>query len=191
MFGKKFISKETRDWSDEQDDDGFVELTPTAPPDDLEDDLGIPIAFKEPKKEAVTVRDRLEKLSGVNVHTGDENLVSVRERLEDLKHQKRPVPKPLGPKFFPENQPSEEKKTITPESVMQGKIEKAMGNVEALQKKMHDSPSSYLSLFYDLKQAEKGFLDLLSEAEDKQVALSGTVMARIAKVKSKIRSVKL
>ncbi len=182
MF-KKFLSKETKDWG-HKDDDGFVELKARK---EVNEDLGIPMAFKEKRVEAGSVKDRLEKMTGVT-STPREEVVSVRDRLESLKERPKLVRRPIEPTFPDMNKKEEGKKVITPESVMQKKIEKAMSKIEEYKKKMHNSPNSYLSLFYDLKQAEKDFLTLLEEADSKSVTFSGTTLSRIEKVKKQIRA---
>ena len=117
---------------------------------------------------------------------GNDELVSVRERLEKLKDNPKQVPKPLD--LIPEK----DRKPIgdgmlTFERVFQQKLEKAIKKIESVKERMTTS-NMFMNYFYDLKQAEKEFLDLLEKAEEKHVEFPSNFIKRIEAVKSKIRS---
>ena len=115
-------------------------------------------------------------------------MVSVRERLENLKKNPKPVPKPLD--LIPER---EEKPIgdgmLTFERVFHQKVEKAIKRMESIKEKMKNS-SSFVNYFYDLKQAEKEFLELLEQAEEKHIDFPDNFVKRIEEAKSKIRFIK-
>lgn len=116
----------------------------------------------------------------------NDDLVSVRERLENLKKNPKPVPKPLD--LIPErdSKPIGEG-MLTFERLFQQKVEKAIKEIEIIKKRMITS-DMFVNYFYDLKRAEKEFLGLLKEAEEKHVDFPNSFLKRIDAVKSKIRS---
>jgi len=116
----------------------------------------------------------------------NDELVSVRERLEKLKDNPKQVPKPL------DIIPDKDRKPIgdgmlTFERVFQQKVEKAIKKIESVKERMTTS-NMFMNYFYDLKQAEKEFLDLLEKAEEKHVEFPSNFVKKIELIKSKIRS---
>lgn len=113
------------------------------------------------------------------------NLVSVRERLENLKKNPRNVPSVL------DSVPDRERKPLddgmyTFERVFQQKVDKAIKKVDLLKERMEDS-ENFLNFFYDLKKAENEFLDLLAEAEKRKIDFPDNFKKQIEEVKSQIR----
>ncbi|MBL7101014.1 MAG: hypothetical protein ISS23_03615 [Nanoarchaeota archaeon] len=117
---------------------------------------------------------------------GNDELTSVRERLEGLKKNPKRVPKPLDIIPEREKEPVGEG-MLTSERLFQQKVEKAIKRIDSIKDKMKTS-DNFINYFYDLKQAEKEFLDLLAEAEEKHVDFSESFVKKIISVKSRIRS---
>jgi len=116
----------------------------------------------------------------------NDELVSVRERLEKMKDNPKEVPKPLD--LIPEKDPRPVGEGMfTFERQFQQKVEKAIKKIESIKEKMKAS-DMFMNYFYDLKKAEKEFLDLLEKAEEKHVEFPDNFVKRIEAVKSKIRS---
>jgi len=116
---------------------------------------------------------------------GNDELTTVRERLENLKKKSRDVPKIL------ESVPERERRPVgdgmyTFERVFQQKVDKAIKKIGFLKEKMEDS-ENFLNLFYDLKRAEEEFLKLLEEAEKRKLDFPDNFKNQIEEVKSQIR----
>lgn len=117
---------------------------------------------------------------------GNDELISVRERLENLKKKPKMVPRPLD--LIPER----DRKPIgdgmlTFERVFQQKIEKAIKKIESIKEKMKNS-NGFFNYFYDLKQAEKEFSEVLEKAEEKHVEFPDNFIKKIEIVKKNLRS---
>lgn len=150
--------------------------------------------FNQPKKEihelplvvGDTVKSRLERMYREE-HAGDltpdTRLRSVKERLSELKSKPTNVSLPLGPKH--EEAVVFERKEPSQESLVQARIDKAMKRIEAVKQKM-ERTDSYLGLFYDLKAAEKEFVEALDEANAKGVDLPETFQAKVDLFKTKL-----
>lgn len=111
----------------------------------------------------------------------------VRDRLERLMKEKKPVFRPVDD-VLGEPEPAEEKqKVITPEVQFQRKIDKAISNIESLKKRMNEGNGNYLSLIYDIRKAEDEFLSLLDKEEMQFLDLPEVFMKRIEETKAKIR----
>ncbi len=115
----------------------------------------------------------------------NDELVSVRERLENLKKNPYPFQNVL------ENLPERERKPIgdgmfTFERVFQQKVEKAVKRIDVLKERMQDS-EMFINLFHDLKKAENEFLELLAEAEKRKLTFPDNFNKRIEEIKSQIR----
>lgn len=116
----------------------------------------------------------------------NEELVSVKERLENLKKNPKPVPRPFD--LIPERDPKPiGEGMLTFERLFQQKVEKAINKIDSMKKRMITS-DMFVNYFYDLKRAEKEFLDLLKEAEGKHVDFPSSFLKKIDAVKAKIRS---
>lgn len=117
---------------------------------------------------------------------GNDELVSVKERLEKLKENPLQVPKPLD--IIPERdvRPIGDG-MFTFERVFQQKVEKLIKKIESIKSKMATS-DTFVNYFYDLKKVEKEFLELLEKAEEKHVDFPDNFVKKIDLVKSKIRS---
>jgi len=116
---------------------------------------------------------------------GNNELVSVRERLENLRKNPKHVPRPLD--LLPER----EKKPLgegmfTLDRVYQQKIEKAISKLEVLKNKMKSS-EMFSSYYYDLKKAEKEFIDVIAEAESKKLDFPENFLKRVADIKRTLR----
>ncbi|MBU4502846.1 MAG: hypothetical protein KKA79_09700 [Nanoarchaeota archaeon] len=116
----------------------------------------------------------------------NEELMSVRERLERIKEKPKEVPKPLD--IIPEK----DRRPIgdgmlTFERQFLQKVEKAIKKIESIKDQMKSS-DNFLNYFYDLKNAEQDFLKLLNEAEEKHVDFPENFVKRVAEVKKNIRS---
>lgn len=118
---------------------------------------------------------------------GNDELTSVRERLEKLKENPRKVPKPLAPVLPERERRSISDGMLTFERVFQQKVEKAIKKIEAVKARMEAS-QNFANYFYDLKEAEKEFLEILTKAEEKHVEFPAGFIKKIEAVKSKIRS---
>ena len=118
---------------------------------------------------------------------GNDELITVRERLERLKKNPKKVPKPLDV-ILPEREhkPVSEG-SLTSEKIHQKKVEKVIKRIESIKEKMKTS-ETFINYFYDLKQAEKEFLTLLETAEEKHIDFSDEFAERIKEVKNKIRT---
>lgn len=116
----------------------------------------------------------------------NEELLSVRERLEKIKENPRDVPKPLD--IIPEKdrRPIADGQ-LTFERNFQQKVEKSMKKIDLIKDKMQTS-DNFLNYFYDLKKAEQELFVLLDEAEEKHIEFSENVVKRIEIIKSNIRS---
>ncbi len=75
---------------------------------------------------------------------------------------------------------------LTFERVFQQKLEKAIKKMDSIREKMKTS-TTFINYFYDLKQAEKEFLDLLEKVEEKHIDFPDNFVKRIEDAKSKIR----
>lgn len=116
----------------------------------------------------------------------NDDLVSVRERLENLKKNPKQVPKPLD--LIPERVPKPiGEGMLTFERLFQQKVEKSINKIESIKKRMITS-DMFVNYFYDLKHAEKEFLGLLKEAEEKHIDFPSSFLKKIDAVKAKIRS---
>ena len=115
----------------------------------------------------------------------NEELASVRERLEKLKKEHKSVPKPLDE--IPDRNRPVGDNMFTFERMFQQKIEKAIRKIENMKERMKTS-ENFVNYFYDLKQAENEFLELLSKAEEKHVDFPDNFIQRISSIKDKIRS---
>jgi hypothetical protein len=109
---------------------------------------------------------------------------SVRDRLEKLKNKPWHVAPALDKDVTGMH------KKITPESVFMKKLDKAMSNIESIRKKVLADSNSYLSLFYELRKAEREFLEILNEKEEKELLLPEHYLNKIEETKNKIRNIK-
>ena len=153
--------------------------------------------FNQPKNEVHelpnvpldSVKGRLERMYREE-HAADSapdtRLRSVKERLEELKVKPKAVNLPLDTNRR-EQVTVLERKEPRQESLVQARVDKAMKRVEAVKQKM-ERTDSYLGLFYDLRAAEKEFLESLEEANSKAVDLPETMQAKIEILKSKIKT---
>lgn len=116
----------------------------------------------------------------------NEELTSVRERLENLKKNPQRVSRPSD--LIPEKdlKPIGDG-MLTFERLFQQKVEKAIRKIESIKERMTSS-EGFMNLFYELKTAEMEFLDLLKKAEEKHVDFPNNFLKRIEEVKSRIRS---
>lgn len=117
----------------------------------------------------------------------NEDLVSVRQRLENLKKNPIYVPMPLDNIV-----PDKEAKPIgggelTFGKLLQQKIDKVIKKIELIKEKMKTS-DTFMNHFYDLKNTEKEFLELLAKAEEKHVTFPSTFAKKIDEIKGNIRS---
>lgn len=115
----------------------------------------------------------------------NDELPSVRERLENLKRGYQNVPKIL------ESVPDREKQPLgdgmyTFERVFQQKVEKILKKIEFLKERMEDS-ENFLNFFYDLRRLEDELLVLLAEAEKRKIDFPDNFKKRVEEVKSQIR----
>lgn len=117
---------------------------------------------------------------------GNDELVSVRERLENLKKNPKQVPKPLDLIPERESRPLGDG-MFTFERLFQQKVEKAIKKIESVKTRMKTS-DMFMNYFYDLKEAEKEFLDLLAKAEEKHVDFPDSFLKKVEAVKSRIRA---
>lgn len=116
---------------------------------------------------------------------GNDELTPMRERLENLKKNPKCVPKPLDLVPEKDRRPLGEG-MFTFEKMFQQKIEKTIQKIEALKNKMNTS-EMFADYYYDMKRAEKEFLDLVAKAEEKQTEFPANFVSRIESIKSKIR----
>jgi hypothetical protein len=110
---------------------------------------------------------------------------SMRERLERIKHKGSSVRMPLSNDDL---DPQPMKKLLTPESVYMKKIDKLIHNLAGLKKKMHADSGSYLSLYYDLKKAEKELLEAIEDPEKQFMDLPEIWVQKIEDLKLKIKN---
>ena len=115
---------------------------------------------------------------------------SIKERLERL--QKSP-PKVTLPFAEEEREVEVERRqpTITPETVYMRNIEKLMTNLETLKAKMKQDSGQYLSMYYDMKKAEKEFLDAINDPETKLYDLPDTFIHKVAILREKLANKKI
>ncbi|MFH0752832.1 MAG: hypothetical protein V1914_04540 [archaeon] len=111
---------------------------------------------------------------------------TVRERLERMMRNSVPINRIPMLQDRPKQVPDEQK-PITPSKLMIQKIEASIKVIEDYNAKMLKDSECYLSLFYDRKKAEQAFLEVLKEAEEKEVSIPSPFMKRIEAIKSKIR----
>ncbi len=114
---------------------------------------------------------------------------SIRERLERLKNAPPKVTLPLSDQE--RSTPTERKPMITPESVYMRKVEKLIANLESMKARMKSDSGQYLSMYYDLKKAEKEFLESIEEPEAKFYDLPDAFLHRVAAIREKIETKKL
>ena len=112
-----------------------------------------------------------------------EKTETVKSRLERMAGSSKSVPKALASEHIIQ---AEENKPLTPSKVMQQKIEKSIRIIEGYHLKMNRDSESYLALFYDLKKAEKEFMELLKEAEVRRLVIPSPFMKRIEAIRAKI-----
>ncbi len=152
--------------------------------------------FNQPKKEihelpkidpnSVKARlDRMYREEHDLDSAPDTRLRTVKERLEELRLNPKPVQAPLN--SLREQAPVIERKEPSQDQLVQARIDKAIKRLEAVKQKM-EKTDSYLSLFYDLKAAEKEFLDSIEEANAQGVDLPETFQAKVELTKSRIKS---
>lgn len=116
---------------------------------------------------------------------GNEELTPMRERLENLKKNPKCVPKPLDLVPEKDRRPLGEG-MFTFEKMFQQKIEKAIQKIESLKNKMNAS-ETFANYYYDMKRAEKEFLEIVAKAEEKQIDFPANFASKIESIKSKIR----
>ncbi|MEA3378174.1 MAG: hypothetical protein U9Q69_00895 [Nanoarchaeota archaeon] len=160
------FNRKTRDWRE----DDYI-LLEDLKNDPLKEEKPI---IEENKEKSESVKERLER-----IYKADRGFNSdVKSKLEKLKNVPNTQPKPiLGPK--------EEKKA----SPSLKKIEQAIRDIENIKNKMHGS-NTYLSLFYDLKKAEKNFLKVLDLANEEDIEFPDFLKKKIDEIKSKVRLIK-
>ena len=117
----------------------------------------------------------------------NDELITVRERLERLKKNPKKVPKPLDVVIPEKEHKPAPESSLTSEKVHQKKVEKVIKKIESIKEKMKTS-ETFINYFYDLRQAEKEFLVLLEKAEEKNIDFSDEFAKRIKEVKNKIRT---
>lgn len=150
--------------------------------------------FNQPKKEVPelpkvnpsSVKARLDRMYREEHDLDaapDTRLRTVKERLQELRTNPKQVQMPImreQPQVIERKEPSQDQQ-------VQARIDKAIKRLEAVKQKM-EKTDSYLSLFYDLRAAEKEFLDSVEEANVKGVDLPQTFQTKIELTKSKIKS---
>ena len=138
-----------------------------------------------PRTNPASVKARLDRMYREEHDldsTPDTRLRTVKERLEELRTN--PVQMPLRAER--EQMPVIERKEPSQDQVVQSRVDRAMKRLEAVKQKM-EKTDSYLGLFYDLKAAEKEFLDSVEEADAKGVDLPETFKNKIELTKSRIK----
>ena len=99
-----------------------------------------------------------------------EGMESVADRLKRLKSQEQdPKPKPVTNPFF-DNKTNKQKEQpkVTRETIFMNKLDRAILNIEAVEKKMKES-DMFLNYYDELKATKKKFFELLKEAEERNV----------------------
>ncbi len=96
---------------------------------------------------------------------------SVRDRLEKLK--------------------TSDDKLLTPEYIFIKKVEKSIFKMDSLRTKMTSGSDQYLSLYEELKDAEKEFLKLLDDPETKLMDFPSVFVSRVDMAKKKLLTKKL
>lgn len=141
-----------------------------------------------PRVDSDSVKARLDRLYREE-HAGDSapdtRLRTVKERLQEMKVKPKSVNLPLDSRR--EQVMVMERKEPSQENLVSSRIDKAMKRVEAVKQKM-ERTDSYLGLFYDLRAAEKEFLDSLDEANAKGIDLPETMQLKVESMKAKIKA---
>lgn len=110
--------------------------------------------------------------------------LTIRERLEKLKETPTPRKQDFfAERFFPAEQKEPPKLSV--DSIFQSKLEKAMLNIEKLNKKMTEG--SFLALYSELKQAEMKFLELIEESKKRNLMFSDQFKKRVAEIEKKVK----
>jgi hypothetical protein len=183
-----FFSRKPREWRD--DDYIFLEDLkkdkPVVDTSRFKEEVEMEGEFRviNPHKDKPSsVKERLDRLHKC------EHESLVKRRLENLQDSPSYAPKPLNDNFFNENVVSENKKVEMPDNAIIKRVENAIKEIDKIKTKMERS-SSFLSLFYDLKKAEKEFLFVLEEAKEQMVDFPDHLEMKIQEAKTKVRSIK-
>ena len=95
------------------------------------------------------------------------------------------VPRPLD--LAPERkEPAIKKEVVSPDDAVVNKLDKAVKKLDTLRGKMLKA-DSYLSFFYELKIAEKEFLEAFNEVQTKDVDLPPMMQQHAEHLKANLR----
>jgi hypothetical protein len=108
----------------------------------------------------------------------------VRDRLEKMRDQPRKVAPALRDDEMSSNT---DKVLLSPETVFMRKVEKSMKIIDSLKKKMHGDSGQYLSLYYDLKRAEKDFLEAVENSDIEYLDIPHVFLQKVDKYKESIK----
>lgn len=141
-----------------------------------------PETYFDPKKFETKKEVKKEK-----IEEDVSNKSNVRKRLEELQSKSSKL-------FFINDEPKPEPEVVKKEEICAERpylkdVEKKLKKIEALRSKMKNNPGSYLSLFYDLKKAEKNFLESLKKLEESNIDLPENLKIRVKEAKSKIKTI--
>ena len=112
---------------------------------------------------------------------------TMRDRLERLKNTSSS--QDFG--FRTKEEPVQEKKLLSPETIYMKKVEKAMTQIETLRTKMHSGTDQYISLYQELKKAEEDFLSFLKDPEEKYMDLPPVFVSKVEATKKKLLTKKV
>lgn len=133
-----------------------------------------PVTFSDKQ---LSVKERLDKM-----HAQQKS--QVLQRLEGLRENPRPVPRPLE---VVEKREEPKKELLDHDSMLTAKLDRAIKRIDMLRGKMLKA-DSYLSLFYELKVAEKEFVEAYNEVKAKDVDLTPMLEQKAEQVKGNLRS---
>ena len=112
---------------------------------------------------------------------------TMRDRLERLKNS----PSSGAFEVRKREEVQNKEKILTPETQYMKKVEKIIGEIEALRVKMHSGTDQYISLYQELKKAEEDFLKLLQDPDEKYMDLPTAFTSKVEMAKKKLLTKKV
>ncbi len=138
-----------------------------------------PVTFSDRQ---LTVKERLERMQA-------QEKSQVLQRLESMQSDPRPSPRPLD--FVSERKEPQQVRAVpqNQEAPLVNNLDKAIKKLDMLRGKMLKA-DSYLSLFYELKVAEKEFVDAYNEVQAKDADLPPMMQQKADQLKANLRTQK-
>lgn len=110
---------------------------------------------------------------------------TVRDRLEKLKNRPTSGIPPIR------REPTGDSILLSPEITFIRRVESLIKNIQVIQRKMRSDSGQYLSLYYDMKKAQKEFLTATEDPEMQYLDLSDVFLKRVEEMKRMIAENKI